>query len=105
MLHSKSLCFFLLLFTSAKMVTAQPAPALRFEKVNGLSQNTVYAIMKDKQGFMWIATADGLNRYDGVEMKTYKPGPERKAGRLRGRTIRTNLFEDNKAQLWFATEV
>ncbi|MEI9954983.1 MAG: two-component regulator propeller domain-containing protein [Ferruginibacter sp.] len=53
--------------------------------MNGLSQSTVYSIMKDKQGFMWIATADGLNRYDGVEMKVYKPPPEKKTGKLRGR--------------------
>ncbi|GAB2841568.1 hypothetical protein GCM10027043_51330 [Ferruginibacter profundus] len=87
------------------MVTAQPAPAIRFEKVNGLSQNTVYSIMKDKQGFMWIATADGLNRFDGVEMKIYKPAPEKKNGRLRGRTIRTIILEDDKEQLWFSTEL
>jgi ligand-binding sensor domain-containing protein len=31
---------------------------------NGLSQNTVNAILQDKQGFMWFGTKDGLNRYD-----------------------------------------
>lgn len=33
---------------------------------NGLSQNTVNAILQDKQGFMWFGTKDGLNRYDGL---------------------------------------
>lgn len=87
------------------MVKAQPKAELRFEKVNGLSQNTVYSIMKDKQGFMWIATADGLNRYDGVEMKVYKPPPDKKLGQLRGRTIRTAVLEDDAEQLWFSTEI
>ena len=31
---------------------------------NGLSQNTVNAILQDRQGFMWFGTKDGLNRYD-----------------------------------------
>ena len=31
---------------------------------NGLSQNTVNAILQDKQGFMWFGTKYGLNRYD-----------------------------------------
>lgn len=53
---------------------------------------------------MWIATADGLNRYDGVEMKIYKPEPEKKTG-FRGRTIRSKIMEDNQEQLRFSTEI
>jgi len=103
MLLPKLLPACLLFITQA--AAAQPAATLRFEKVNGLSQNTVYSIMKDKQGFMWIATADGLNRYDGMEMKVYKPPPEKKPGQIRGRTIRTIVLEDNKEQLWFSSEL
>jgi len=40
---------------------------LTFE--NGLSFNLITSIIKDKQGFIWIATIDGLNRYDGVTFK------------------------------------
>ena len=32
---------------------------------NGLSQNTVSAILQDSKGFMWFGTKDGLDRYDG----------------------------------------
>ena len=35
---------------------------------NGLSQNTVNAILQDKQGFMWFGTKNGLNRYDGTSI-------------------------------------
>lgn len=38
---------------------------------NGLSQNTVHAILQDKQGFMWFGTKDGLDRYDGIFYGTH----------------------------------
>ncbi|WP_320113309.1 two-component regulator propeller domain-containing protein [Draconibacterium orientale] len=38
---------------------------------NGLSNNEIRAIVKDQQGFMWFGTAQGLNRYDGSEFKTF----------------------------------
>lgn len=38
---------------------------------NGLSQNTVHAILQDKQGFMWFGTKDGLDRYDGISFRTF----------------------------------
>jgi signal transduction histidine kinase/ligand-binding sensor domain-containing protein len=84
---------------------AQNGKSLRFERVDGLSQNTVYSIMKDKQGFMWIATANGLNRYDGVEMKVYKPGISYAEKQMKGRFIRSDLLEDEKEQIWFSTDV
>ena len=39
---------------------------------DGLSQSTVYSIIQDNQGFMWFATEDGLNRYDGYKFTVYK---------------------------------
>ncbi|MBU6157683.1 MAG: hypothetical protein KGP35_01515 [Bacteroidetes bacterium] len=39
---------------------------------NGLSQNSITCIYKDKQGIMWIGTQDGLNRFDGYRFKVYK---------------------------------
>nr|WP_319510073.1 two-component regulator propeller domain-containing protein [uncultured Draconibacterium sp.] len=38
---------------------------------DGLSNNEIKAILKDKQGFMWFGTAQGLNRYDGTNFKTF----------------------------------
>lgn len=39
---------------------------------DGLSQNRVMSILQDKKGFMWFATWDGLNRFDGRHFKVYK---------------------------------
>lgn len=48
---------------------------LEFESFNaakGMSQNLVYAIAQDKNGYIWIGTDDGLNRFDGYEFKIFK---------------------------------
>jgi len=39
---------------------------------NGLSQNSITCIYKDKQGIVWVGTQDGLNRFDGYRFRTYK---------------------------------
>ena len=51
-----------------------------FEKITelqGLSDNRVTCFLKDSEGFMWIGTANGLNRYDGYEFRVYGPGQQR----------------------------
>src|SRR5690554_928516 len=37
----------------------------------GLSNSNVLSIFRDSDGFMWFGTANGLNRFDGTEMKTF----------------------------------
>jgi signal transduction histidine kinase/ligand-binding sensor domain-containing protein len=84
---------------------AQTNNPLRFEQIEGLSQNSGYSIIKDKQDFLWIATANGLNRYDGIEMKVYKPELEKKDGQMLGRVIRSGLLEDGHDRIWFSTDL
>ncbi len=38
---------------------------------DGLSQSVVNAIIQDKEGYIWLATEDGLNRFDGYEFKKF----------------------------------
>lgn len=42
---------------------------------DGLSQSMAYCILQDSRGFIWIGTQDGLNRYDGKTVKTYRHDP------------------------------
>lgn len=44
-----------------------------FNSENGLVQNTVYDVVQDKHGFIWLSTKNGVCRYDGYETKVYKP--------------------------------
>lgn len=77
---------------------------IRFEhitKTTGLSQSTVYTITQDKFGFIWIGTADGLNRYDGYNIKKYYFDPD-DPNSLTSNRIH-NLLVDNDGDLWIAT--
>ena len=43
---------------------------------NGLSQATAEAIIQDSKGYIWIGTNDGLNRYNGTDIKVFKSDKE-----------------------------
>jgi ligand-binding sensor domain-containing protein/signal transduction histidine kinase len=69
--------------------------------LDGLSQSSVQAIVKDKYGFMWFGTQDGLNRYDGYTFKVYRH-ISRDTGSLRRSNI-MSLYEDHQGNLWVGT--
>ena len=65
---------------------------------NGLSQNTVSAILQDSKGFMWFGTKDGLDRYDGVSFRHFKY--DRTNPRSLGNNFVTSLYEDVEGNIW-----
>jgi len=73
----------------------------RLNTLNGLSQSTINAIVKDRTGFMWFGTSDGLNRYDGYSFKVYRNVPAN-SGSLPYNLI-SALFVDSKGRLWVGT--
>ena len=68
--------------------------------VDGLSQNSVIDILQDRRGFMWFATGDGLNRYDGNAFVIYKHDVN-DPGSLSHNFIR-DFLEDDDGYLWVA---
>ncbi len=64
--------YLILLLTIAAQLQAQQFNFRHFKVENGLSYNSVMAILQDSRGFMWFATKDGLNRYDGYKFKIYR---------------------------------
>ncbi|HSC52965.1 MAG TPA: two-component regulator propeller domain-containing protein [Phnomibacter sp.] len=68
---------------------------------DGLSSTTVYDILKDKYGFMWFATEDGLNRFDGSRFKVYRYDPANPKG-LQANFI-SSLFESADGCIWIGT--
>ena len=68
----------------------------------GLSQGMVFDLLQDKEGFIWVATKNGLNRYDGYTFKIYTNDPYN-LNSLSSNTI-LKLFEDSKGRIWVGTE-
>jgi ligand-binding sensor domain-containing protein/signal transduction histidine kinase len=81
---------------------AQAAPlSLRFEHLGveqGLTQESVSAIIQDKHGYIWLGTQAGLNRYHGYRVTPFKNDP------ANPRSLQDNyvqaLYEDAAGQLW-----
>lgn len=72
--------------------------ASRITSLDGLSQNDVLDIIQDSYGFMWLATNDGLCRYDGYEFKIFSIGDSG----LKSNLIIT-LAEDRRGNIWVGT--
>lgn len=69
---------------------------------NGLSNNFVSDIIQDKYGFLWFATDDGLNRFDGYEFKVYRNNPSDKNS-LSDNTV-ISFASDAKGNIWMGTK-
>ena len=74
---------------------------VRFTIENGLSNNVVYSTHQDTKGFLWIATHDGLNRYDGYEFKKFLHYPFDKKSLASNMTI--DMTGDVEGRLWILT--
>ncbi|MBA6355616.1 MULTISPECIES: EAL domain-containing protein [unclassified Colwellia] len=78
--------------------------ALKFKHLltsNGLSHNNVFDIAQDLDGFIWIATEDGLNRYDGKNFVHYRKNLE-EPNSIANNFIR-KVFIDKDGVLWAGT--
>ncbi|HYV93518.1 MAG TPA: two-component regulator propeller domain-containing protein [Chitinophagales bacterium] len=68
---------------------------------NGLSNNSVGAIMQDKKGFMWFATAIGLDRFDGYTIKKFSYDPDQPYSVSWGAF--NTLLEDKSGIIWMSS--
>lgn len=76
----------------------------KFENItthNGLSSNQVNHIFQDKFGYIWFATDNGLNRYDGNKIIVYKHSPS-DTNSLSNNTV-SSICQDSKGNLWIGT--
>jgi diguanylate cyclase (GGDEF)-like protein len=93
---------FLLLFTLLPVSANTPLlQDPRFASVNsdtGLNQNTINDLLLDKQGFLWIATGEGLSRFDGNELFIIHGDK----GVLTNNPVNA-LFEDEQGKLWLSS--
>jgi signal transduction histidine kinase/ligand-binding sensor domain-containing protein/CheY-like chemotaxis protein/AraC-like DNA-binding protein len=74
---------------------------INFSSKDGLSSNTINAIHKDRHGYMWFATDDGINKFDGVHFTVYKNHPDDSTSI--GAGVVTCIQEDSRGNLWIGT--
>ncbi len=67
----------------------------------GLSQGLINDMIQDKEGFIWIATKGGLNRYDGYSFKVFTTDPQ-DSNSISSNAV-SNLLEDSKGRIWAGT--
>jgi len=82
--------------------SAAPLKFSHLSTAEGLSQSYVFSITQDKQGFIWIATEDGLNRYDGNVFVHYRHH-DSNSNSLVNNSVR-KVYIDNDDVIWVATD-
>ena len=62
---------------AGRMATTQARQFVftHFNSTRGLASNYVNNIIQDQKGYIWLATANGLQRYDGIKFSTYRADP------------------------------
>jgi len=72
-----------------------------FTSDNGLSQNSITAMMKDHKGYLWFGTRDGLNKFDGSNFTLYNSKPDNRMSVLSNRIL--DVKEDSRGHIWVRT--
>lgn len=84
------------------LLTDSQAPIFNLDKfttANGISDNNVGQVMEDSRGFLWLATSNGLDRYDGKLFKQYNSFGK---GGLTDLSINC-IAEDRHGNIWIGT--
>ncbi len=85
--------------------TYAQSTSMRFDHLTieeGLSQSTINDILQDQKGFLWFATEDGLNKYDGYDFTVYKNIPGDTTS-ISDNSI-NDIIEDDQGNIWIATK-
>lgn len=89
------LIFILLVFSFFTKLNAQTPVYRSIGETEGLPSLTIYRLLQDAQDYIWIASQDGLYRYDGKNFKLYKH-PQQKDNEI------LKLQEDKYGRIWFS---
>ena len=83
------------------------AQHLSFNKLTfdeGLSNNTVLSVLRDRSGFLWIGTRDGLNRYDGYRIKNYRRDESDESSISTNNYIYSLIQNPTDGTVWIGTQ-
>jgi diguanylate cyclase (GGDEF)-like protein len=92
------------LFASAPSAASNVEPYRTLQQwtaADGLEQNTVHALARDRRGYVWAGTVDGLTRFDGVRFRTFRLIDDPALGSNRIRALATA----SDGALWIGTDL
>lgn len=94
----------LLLLLSVKVAAQQPYDISSLGLKEGLSNNHVVSIAQDKRGFLWFATEDGLNFFDGIRFIPYYKAEESDDTSITGNELNCIMDDPADSTLWICTQ-
>ncbi|MBE0571757.1 MAG: response regulator [Ignavibacteriaceae bacterium] len=93
------------LITLLNSVLYTQTEKMQFEQLtreDGLSEGSAWCILQDSKGFLWIGTADGLNRYDGYQFKIFRNIHSDLNSISNSQVL--SILEDKTGTLWIGTD-
>ena len=98
----RSVIFIVIIFVLSSFISSEPKKKIRkYTLKEGLSQALINSIVQDDKGFIWLATEDGLNRFDGYSFSIFKYDPDIKFS-LADNYIQ-HIFKDSEGTLWVSS--
>lgn len=88
----------ILICITAEVVNAQRYPFRTFSIEEGLSESVVYDMVQDDDGYVWLGTGFGLNRFDGIRFQNFFEAQGLNSSRIR------SLFKDVRGRVWVGSE-
>jgi len=99
----RAILLYLIILVTCSVSVFGKDKELRFHSLsteNGLPRNTAFSIVEDKYGFIWIATIDGICRFDGYKVKMYPADKNNARTPVNNRPLIT--LKDNQGDIWFS---
>ena len=101
----RNIAFLFIVLFAFGWLAAQPYTVKRLGIEQGLSNNYVVGITQDKQGFLWFATEEGLNKFDGTRFITYYKNDLAKNHQgLSGNELNRICADPTRPIIWIATQ-
>jgi len=100
--HPREMRFFWIFCFYSTFIFAQQSQWRSITTSDGLSHGTVYDLLQDQEGYIWMATKAGLNRYDGYNFKVFTTHSTPVFAITSNQT--TALYEDKHHRLWIGTQ-
>ncbi len=100
----KNITYSIILFVMPLLAYSQVRNPISFENFtveNGISANAINQVIRDEKGFLWLATNNGLNRFDGLKFQVFT-ADKNNPNAIRGNNIKT-ILQDSKGYLWIGT--